>query len=67
MVEINLGDGDFDGMNMCPVDTYIASVKVRYENYRGAGRSLGNDDTGINGIMVKCKSLDQTREQILSF
>ena len=59
MVEVEIGDGDFEGMKMCPYDTYIASLQVRYENYLGAGRSPGNDDTGINGLKVKCKSLDQ--------
>ena len=58
MVEVNLGDGDFEGMKMCPQDHYISAAKVKYENYRGVGRGIGNDDTGINGIMVKCKTQD---------
>ena len=67
MVEVEHGDGDFEGMMMCPEDHYITAGQLRYENYLGAGRAPGYDDTAINGFRFKCKSEDHSSEQILEF
>jgi len=49
---------------MCPEDQYIASAKIKYEDWLGVGRSPGNDDTAAVGLRFKCKTLDESEESI---
>ena len=51
---------------MCPEDQYMASASVRFVDYLGPGRTLG-DDTGVEGIRFKCKSHDGEDEEIIQY
>ena len=50
---------------MCPKNHWIASAAVRNVDYLGAGRT-GGDDSGIEGLKFKCKSMDGSSEEVIT-
>jgi hypothetical protein len=55
--ELTPGDGfwgDWWGWHECPIGSYVAAINVRIEWDQGGG-----DDTAMNGIRVRCRSLGQ--------
>ena len=49
----------------CPEDYWIGAATVKYVDFLGSGRTLG-DDTGIEGLKFKCMNEDGD-EKIISY
>ena len=51
---------------MCPKDYFIAAAQVKNMDYKGAGRSLG-DDEGITGLSFRCVEYDGSDEEVITY
>lgn len=49
---------------MCPEDQWISQASMEYEDFLGAGRAPGMDDTAANGLKIKCISPEDEEEVI---